>query len=186
MKVGWYKVIIMLLVVLNASLMYQNWRLKTTTEIHIVEPSEYVGELTIPDLRVADTAGRSVSLAELAAGQPNCFFVFYSPSDCPSCFNEKTFWTEIAERTEIPVIGVASNASSTELWAWNRNNQIPIVTYVDTTFAVHDSMRFKVMPLKLLVNSYGKILWADPARIEPKEQRAFWGDLTYVMRRDEE
>lgn len=184
MKIVWYKIIIVMLVLLNLALLYQNRKLKSSTDPQIIPPGEFLARLKLPDVFVISGEDQSISLVKIAARQAYTVFIFYSPSDCPNCFGEKTLWEAIPKKSGIPVVGIASNSDVEELRTWNRNMGINLDTYVDTTFAIVDSMLFQNMPIKLLVDSSGAVLWADPARLERWQQDEFWIELEYVVRQN--
>gem|GEM_PF-3718874 len=97
----------------------------------------------------------------------------------PSRPNE--LWQAIPDRGDIPVFGVATSPDSRELWQWVENTEIPIEVYLDTTFAIEDLMEFQQTPLKVLVDSEGTVIWADPPREPGPARESFWKELADAM-----
>lgn len=177
MKTIWYKVIIIILLGLNAALLYQNHQIKAAPTNSRIGPEAYVGRLQLPDYPVTDQGGYPTDLLTLAGNSEHTMFIFFSPSDCPSCFDERHLWGQITDRTQLPVVGIATSPDSRELWQWVDNMEMPIDIYLDTTFVIEHTMEFQMTPLKLLVNSSGTIVWADPPREPGSAREHFWEDL---------
>lgn len=181
MKALWYKIIIFILIVFNVLLVYQNHRLKAKNSFPLVNPKMYVRQLNLHDAKVINRNNQPVSLLELAKKNVHTLFVFFSPSDCPACFGEKELWAQVPKRANIPVYGIATHPVSRELWQWVDNNEIPIPVYLDTTFAIEDVMDFQITPLKILTDSAGRVIWADPPRQPGSQRESFWEVLSHAL-----
>ena len=182
MKTIWYKVIIVILLGFNMALLYQNHQIKAGSINSLISPNVYLDRLQLPDYQVTDRRGHSTGLLTLAGNSEHTMFIFFSPSDCPSCFNERYLWGQISDRIQLPVIGIASSPDSRELWQWVTNMEMPIDVYLDTTFAIEHTMEFQMTPLKVLVNSTGAIIWADPPREPGSAREHFWEELGNAIR----
>jgi len=181
MKALWYKVIIAILLAFNLLLLYQNHQLKVEGSRRLHRPEMYVRQLQLPGVSVTDRDNHPASLIDLVEANPHTMLVFFSPSDCPPCFNEKELWEQIPIRGNVPIYGIATSPDSRELWQWVDNSGIPIKVYLDTTFAIEEVMQFRQTPLKVLVNSFGKVVWADPPREPGSARDAFWKELADAM-----
>lgn len=181
MKPLWYKLIIVILLIFNALLLYQNYGLKAESSRQLVDPKMYVRQLQLPDVPVVDRDNHPSSLSDLVKGNSHTMLVFFSPSDCPPCFSEKELWEQIPDRGNMPVYGIATSPDSRELWQWIDNSEILIEVYLDTTFAIEDLMEFQQTPLKVLVDSVGTVIWADPSREPGPARESFWKELANAM-----
>ena len=181
MKPIWYKLVIAILLAFNVLLLYQNHQLKAEGSRQLVDSKMYVRQLQLPDVPVVDRDNHPASLLDLVKGNSHTMLVFFSPSDCPPCFSEKELWEQIPGRGNMPVYGIATSPDSRELWQWVENTEIPIEVYLDTTFAIEDLMEFQHTPLKVLVDSVGTVIWADPPREPGPTRESFWKELTNAM-----
>lgn len=187
-KLTWYKIGFYVAVILDLMLAWQLYRIKYADE----SAAEYgnrgyaltnyiLGIQRLPDVTVIDRNGGEYRLPQLAGEDQPAVFVFFTPGDCPVCFEEKSLWQEIPDRSGVAVYGVASNPDADEFWRWVDQTGINIPVYLDTTFAALDSMDFRVRPLKVVVDGYGVAVWADPVRKTPPARQAFWGELRTVL-----
>ena len=184
MKTRWPYALIAMLVVLNLLLLYQNVTLKTRSETHsarLTPVGEYVNQAILPDLPVQDEEGISHTLRRLVETEPFTLLVFFSPSDCPTCFAEAELWQEVREKRDVAVYGIGTSPNGKEFWQWVKHSGITIDVYLDTTFSVDGMMQFTTTPLKVLSNSEGVILWADPPRERGEDENQFWGDLDHAL-----
>lgn len=90
-------------------------------------------------------------------------FIFFTPWDCNSCFDEVPFWKEISERFEnrLKVIGIGSSDSIEMLKHFVEKNNIKILTLYDLNNFLFLQLRLKdsfVTPIKFLTNEQGIIL----------------------------
>lgn len=173
---------IALLVVMNLILFAEVCRLKSGPPPAPVDVTSYIGHPTLPDVVVIDDDGNSYRLREAPGNELPTMMVFFSSSDCPNCFSEKTLWAEVATTGTARVMGVAVSASQAEFREWVSYMDFAIPLYLDTTFCIFDSMDFKVTPLKVLVKGDGEVVWADPPRLSKPEQQAFWRDFNHAVK----
>jgi hypothetical protein len=184
MKNIFYKISVAVLVILNGVLLVRTQHIKSEAVDDSPNIAEYINKTKLPNISILDRNGRLVKIYDLIKGKPQTMFIFFNPSDCPSCLEEKFLWGQIAERGLVRAIGLASNASSQEFWSWAEQERFPIEIYLDTSFALADSLQFRATPLKLLVDENGKIYWVDPLRIGPRAQKIFWKELSSALEKN--
>lgn len=148
-----------------------------------IEPdlTGYIGRPSLPEIDLIAEDGSTVSLPSLVRGGPPTCLIFFSSSDCPTCFDDRRLWTDIPERTGARVFGVACSSDVAEFRRWEAQTGFGVEVYLDTTFRVLDTMNFRLTPLKVLFDRSGRPVWVDPPRITPEEQNHFWEDLTYAL-----
>ncbi|MFZ5980885.1 MAG: TlpA family protein disulfide reductase [Candidatus Zixiibacteriota bacterium] len=175
------KGLIAVLFVINLLLLAEVYRLKSGPAPLLVDISSYIEQPELPEVPVADSSGKLVNLCEVVARDMPTLMVFFSSSDCPNCFSEKSLWSEVSDETATRVVGVAVSSSGPEFWQWVSYMDFPIPIYLDTTYAIFDSMQFRVTPLKVLVKENGDLMWADPPRLSKPEQMLFWREFNYAI-----
>jgi len=175
------KALMAVLIVMNLLLFVQVYRLKSGTGPALVDISSYIGRPELPDVAIADRDGNTVKLRALVAEDEPTLMVFFSSSDCPNCFSEKSLWSQVSAETAAHVVGIAVSASAHEFWRWVSHMDFSIPIYLDTTFSVFDSMRFRVTPLKELIREGGDLVWAYPPRLSEPEQASFWRDFRHAI-----
>ncbi|MDD4051293.1 MAG: hypothetical protein PHR28_05265 [candidate division Zixibacteria bacterium] len=175
-RVG-YGVIIGLLVAANLLLLAHLWRNRDDPPRRSTDLSYYMKRVTLPDVIVTDSGGQSVRLLTLIENAAPALLVVFSPSDCPACLEERHVWSQVSRSGQASVIGIAASASADEFWKWAAGLKFDIPLFLDTCFALPDSMEFRVMPLKVLADRSGNIWWADPPRLDGNEMARFSNDL---------
>jgi hypothetical protein len=175
-RVG-YGVIIGLLIVANLLLLAHLWRNRDNPPRRSTDLSYYMKRVTLPDVIVTDSGGQSVRLLTLIEDSAPALLVVFSPSDCPACLEERRLWSRLYHSGRVSVIGIAASPSADEFWTWAAPLEFDIPLYLDTCFALPDSMEFRVMPLKVLADRSGRIRWADPPRLDGDEMARFSDDL---------
>lgn len=187
MRTRWYMLCIAVLAVFNAVLLVQNYRLKNSIleATVLTEPSEYMARTLLPDVAVLDKSGHAESILQVAGARLHTLLVFFSPNDCPACFDERRLWSQIEARTGVPVVGIASSSDPRELYQWLKANEIVIDVYVDTLGAIDQYLELTRTPLKVLVNSQGSVIWADPTREVGPTMISFWEEFESVVDRQE-
>lgn len=169
--------IISLLVVINVLLLVQVLRRPGEASRISADPSEYMTRTSLPDVYLLDSVGQNVRLLTLLEEKAPSLLIVFSPSDCPACMEERRLWSQVYRSGRMPVIGIAASASADEFWTWAAQLKFDIPLYLDTCFAVPDSMGLRVMPLKMVVDQTGRIRWADPPRLSNGEWKEFLHDL---------
>lgn len=139
--------------------------------------AEYLSSPTIPDVAVIDSLGRSISSRELVRGQGPLIVVLFTPGDCSSCFDERDLWAEIPKRAGIPVMAIVANDDVGEFRDWAAGFEFGIPVYIDTNYAVLDSMGVLKRPLKILFDEDGRARWADGTRSSSLSREQYWPDL---------
>jgi hypothetical protein len=135
----------------------------------------------LTDVPLFDRDGETLSLRQRLDKLAPAMIVVFSPSDCPSCLDEKWLWIEAADRCHIDLIGIACSSDRDEFWKWVEITEIPFTVFLDTSYAVIDSLRPAITPMKLLVDRKGMLVWADPPRLDEHTAQKFMGDLEYAM-----
>jgi peroxiredoxin len=171
------------MVLVNLILAFELYQTRRAVSHPLADISLYVDNPVLPAVTLSDIEGGEFVFPDLAAGYSPTVLIFFSPSDCPNCFGEKDIWAELQQRGQARVYGIAVSADSREFWLWAARSRIPIDIFLDTTFAVFDSMQFKVTPLKVLLDDEGRPVWADPPRLSVQEQEQFWEDFDNAIAR---
>lgn len=180
MKSRWIYVLTVLLVAANIALLAQVRHLRGSAYAVIAPPEVYVNSDRLPEVTVLSRMGKQAPLLELVSGNEHTLIVLFSPSDCPPCFSESEVWEAVPDRASISVYGVGMHVNADEFFQWVDNSGFGMDTYLDTS-GMLAQMGWRVSPLKVLVDSTGRILWADPPR-EPGPARVrFWRDLSYAI-----
>ncbi len=177
MKKSWLYGIIILLILINGVLLYQNYNLKKPKK-----EREYLKNILIPDINLFDLDGDKINLGEFVESSSLSFVVVFSPTDCGVCLSERVLWEEVRSRHKINVLGVVYHPDKRELIQWIENQKLSIPVVWDSADQVKDALEVETSPLKLLVNSKGSVIWTDPARITNEDRLNFWKDLENVLK----
>ncbi|MDD4052918.1 MAG: hypothetical protein PHR28_13615, partial [candidate division Zixibacteria bacterium] len=172
---------IAVLLCLNVALLAKIRGITGGSDVHLNSPDLFMHRTQIPSGDMMGRDGAMGNLGELIRHRPLTMLIFFSPNDCPTCFSEKTLWARIYPESGIPVYGIASHSSPDELWRWTEITGITVPMYVDTSYRINAAMAFERTPLKVLVDSTGYVIWADPFRDIGKETDQFWSDFAYVL-----
>lgn len=176
MRKSWLYGIIILLILMNGILLYQRYTLKKP------EKREYTKNIRIPDIDLFDISGDRVNLREFVKGSSLSFLVIFSPMDCGVCLSERVLWEELRSQNGIEILGVAYHPDKRELIQWIKNQRLSIPVVWDSTHRLKDALEIETTPLKLLVNSRGKVIWSDPVRMTKEERLDFWNDLENALK----
>jgi peroxiredoxin len=183
MKLVWWKIGFAAMFLINLILAFELYQTKLAVSHPLADISLYIDNPVLPNVTLSNREGGEFDFTELAGEYSPTVLVFFSPSDCPNCFAEKVIWAELVQRGKARVYGIAVSADSREFWLWASRSRIPVDVYLDTTFAIFDSMQFKVTPLKVLLDDEGRPVWADPPRLSVQEQEQFWEDFDNAIAR---
>ena len=94
-------------------------------------------------------------------------FIFFTPWDCQSCFDEIPFWHQLQKKFtgRLNVIAIGTANSLNLLRHFIDKNDISILTIYDENESLFSLLGLKdsgITPAKLLVNSRGAILNLNP------------------------
>ncbi|GAG22960.1 unnamed protein product, partial [marine sediment metagenome] len=95
-------------------------------------------------------------------------FIFFTPWDCQSCFDEIPFWRQLKNKFNgrLNVIGIGAANSLNLLRHFVNKNDISILTIFDENeylFSLLGLNESGLTPAKILVNSRGAILNLNPS-----------------------
>jgi len=169
------------LVAINIVLAVYLFNTRDADNRHRYDVLTLVENPVLTDVALLDPDGESLSLQQRLDKLAPAMIVVFSPSDCPSCLDEKWLWIEAAARCQIDLIGVACSSDRDEFWKWLEITEIPFTVFLDTSYAVIDSLRPVITPMKLLVDRKGILVWADPPRLDEHTAQKFIEDLEYAM-----
>jgi hypothetical protein len=186
MCLGIYKGVISGLLILNIILIFQVLHLKQSPSIlssSAISVDDYMKRPKVPNVTVLDSSGQANPILNLLDSLNPVMFVFFSPSDCPSCFEERRLWSAVNRSGLVRVYGIACHADPVEFWNWVRQTGFEIPLFLDTSYVIIDSMSFRTTPLKTLVDQQGRVLWCDLPRIDNQSIRQFWKEFPNVCAR---
>ncbi len=163
--------IIIILVILNAILLYQNHQLK----------KGYLEEAVITKwgklkyFSLQDFDGRYYTTENIISEKDYTLFIFFSLSDCPSCLMEKNVWEEIHKMNKVKVIGIVSHDDEIELKSWIENSNLSFTTLYDKNKKVTEFIKkqhnINATPLKILVARSGEIIVINTSQQDPNRHR---------------
>ena len=182
MNKSWVKIVIGLLVAVNLALLAKIYVDRSNAKRNLYDVSSYLGQDRLPNVLVTDRNGKGYYLPELTKSDKPTMVVFFTPSDCPNCLDEKIIWEELINEYDINVVAVSSSPDKQEFWQWESFTKIPVPLYLDTTYAAVDSMYLETTPLKVLFNKNNTAVWADPPRLDEHTQKEFYKDLEYAIK----
>ena len=173
--------LLFLLIVLNMLLVYQNISLKRAS-VKQDSPSA-PQERYIPDLTLFNLKGEEVNLREIVIREQSkpTLLVFFSPTDCGACLSERTIWEKVAQENMAKVLTVASHPDLGELKTWLESADFRLPVLFDSTESAIEKLGIAATPLKVLTAPSGRVIWTDPARLTPEEQRNFWRDFGQAL-----
>lgn len=174
-------VIIFFLVILNLILLFRGRNLNKKPFLQNTDISLYTKQKSLPSVKVVNRAGFITSIERLIDTSGLTLLIFFTPSDCPSCFSEKELWKRVKESGLARTAAIACNSDPKEFWKWVDATGFDIPIYLDSTFASIDTLNLSTTPMKILVNNSGDIVWADPPRLDPYAVRSFFDELSYYI-----
>lgn len=177
----WYKILLGIMILLNIILFTKFYNLKFAQAHTLTDVSSYMVRMNLPNVAVTNKLGESFFLPQLAKKYAPAIFIFFSPSDCPNCLSEIPLWKEIEDTYNMNVLAIATASDSNEFWQWEAFTKIPVTVYLDTSYAVVDSMGFSTTPIKVLLNQNGIPVWASPPCLTKTDQEEFYRELEYAV-----
>jgi peroxiredoxin len=103
-------------------------------------------------------------------------FIFFTPTDCQSCFGEIPFWNELAQKFErsMSVVAIGTAESKEFLRYFVQSNAISIQAVFDERQNLFKRLALLdtgLTPLKILVTSEGLIVNADGSTYNRREMQ---------------
>lgn len=169
-------IIVVFLTILNFLLLYKVITLyKYIKTSHNLAPSDknYLRINSVPYFDLFDLKGKRYTTGEIVNISPFTLLVFFSLTDCASCLMEHELWQKIAKRELINVVGIARHIDKDELKIWVENSGINFPILYDRDSQITQNFGIKNTPLKILINSEGKVLLIDSVRTTPNEKEEF-------------
>jgi peroxiredoxin len=148
-----------LLLAANIALLVQNLKLKKSLGNQVHSSSNLMSEITAaPDFMVFDLDGKELHSSEILANPSFKILIFFSPSDCITCFNKVDFWKEVKERENLDIIGIVQHINIIELKNWIESEKFQFQIYCDLENKVKQAFRINATPLMMLIDEIGHIL----------------------------
>ncbi|MDP2209911.1 MAG: redoxin domain-containing protein [Bacteroidota bacterium] len=166
--------IIIILVLLNATLLYQNYQLKKDKKDNIKEVVITKGS-KLKYFSLKDIDGRNYTSENIISENDYTLFILFSLYDCPSCLMEKIVWEEIHKMNKVKVMGIVSHDDEIELKSWIENSNLSFTTLHDKNEKVTEFIKkqhnINVTPLKILVARSGEIVLINASQQDPNRHR---------------
>lgn len=99
--------------------------------------------------------------------------VILDPTGCGSCLEENVLWNEIYEDGKINVDVIVTHNNKEETLDYAKNTPLKMPVYIDSTYQSLTRLAPETVPVKLLVDREGKILWAGYVTYSPEERKLF-------------
>ncbi|MDI6786448.1 MAG: redoxin domain-containing protein [bacterium] len=163
--------IIIILLILNAALLYQNYQLKKdyTEEVVIKKGSK------LKYFSLQDIDGKHYTSENIISENDYTLFILFSLSDCPSCLMEKNVWEEIHKINKVRVIGIVSHNYEIELISWIENSNLSFTILHDKNGKVTEYFKkqhnINATPLKIVVDRNGEIIVINTSQPDPNRHR---------------
>lgn len=173
-----YLILLFLLLFSNVFVLLENRQLKKmiaqNRQSYQVElASLKLKQKKIPHLLLQDIEGKVHSLETVIKQKPYTLFIFFSPSDCSVCLEEKTLWRKLQDLGSVNVIGISPYKYYDELKQWIKNVELSLSVLHDQDAQMTRTLGIIDTPTKVLADSLGQILLIDGLRSSPHEQEAF-------------
>jgi len=182
MKSKYFIWIIILLVVINFLLLYKNYILKKQIKADIdIMINPPLSVKSVPYFVLYDLNGVMQNSQEIVNNFPFTLLVFFSPTDCASCLEEKNLWNIILKEGEVGIVGIARHIDEKELKDWIENSEIFFPVFYDVESIVTEKFGIIKTPMKVLVNNMGEILLFDRVRITLSAQEEFIEELDKIL-----
>lgn len=111
--------------------------------------------------------------------------VLVDPTGCGSCLDEKVLWNNLNSSKIVNLIIVVADHISNEAIKYVRESDIRAENiYLDTSFLYPKQLMPKYLPVKLLVNRSGDILFADYVREGEENRDRFQSALTQFIKEE--
>ncbi len=162
--------IIILLVILNATLLYQNYKLKNGDRISDDVEIKKGGKLLYFALK--DVEGNVYTSSSIVSENNYTLFILFTLTDCPSCLMEKNIWEEIHKSKKVSVVGIVFHGDEIELKSWIINSNLSFTILVDkdkkVTELIKNKFNIDATPSKLLVANNGDVIFIQSAQPNPE------------------
>lgn len=138
--------IVSFLLIINIALLYKNnsLRKKPTFKIR-----------SIPNFVLYDLEGKRFEYNKIINISGYTLIIFFSPTDCVSCLNEKKLWKRISDEKKINILGIARHIDKKELINWIKNSEIYFPILYDMESKITKMLGINITPTKILVNNKG-------------------------------
>lgn len=161
---------------------YKNIHSKKTAKVNAASsknpclPIKY-----IPDFVLWDLNDMSYSSQDILKDSGYILLVFFSIYDCALCLYEMELWKRIFEERKLKIIGITGTADREELKDWTEKNGIFFPVLYDTESQATKNFGISETPLKVLIDSSGKILLVDNAKITYREREEFITKIDKIL-----
>jgi len=161
-KLKYLVLCILLLLAINITLLVQNLQLKKSLNAKVQTSSNLILRITaVPDFMVHDLNGRELFSSEIFETPSFKLFVFFSTSDCRTCFIKDDFWKQVKDRENLELIGIVQHVDINELRDWVDSEKFEFPIYCDREHKVKNAFGVNETPMMILSDRTGHILFVD-------------------------
>lgn len=103
-------------------------------------------------------------------------FIFFTPTDCPSCLREATVWENLfrdRQSLDLSIIGIVDHGSQQEAEALQQQLGTSFPVLFDPQSTLRNVFGIRETPEKILVDRQEKVLLTDAGNQTPETQLAF-------------
>jgi peroxiredoxin len=112
-------------------------------------------------------------------------FIFFSPTDCPSCLDEFRVWESLSrsyERSRLQVVGILINTSLDESRSFMKALKPSFRLYLDNAKEIERTMGLPHdTPFKVVTGPDGKVVFADGPNFDSSKQKAFGDKVISIL-----
>lgn len=162
MKLKYLVLCILLLLAINITLLVQNLQLKKSLNAQVQASTNLTLRITaVPDFMVHDLNGRELFSSEIFETPSFKLFIFFSTSDCRTCFIKDDFWKQLKDRENLEVIGIVQHVDINELRDWVDSEKFEFKIYCDREYKVKNAFGINETPMMILSDITGHILFVS-------------------------
>lgn len=162
MKSKYLVICILFLLAINIGLLFKNLQLKKSLNTQIGLSSNFILRITaVPDFTVHDLNGKELHSSEILENPSFKLLIFFSPSDCITCFLKDDFWKQIKDRKNLEILGIVQHSNINELKNWVESEKFQYQIYCDRGYKVKQAFGINETPVMILADEIGHILFVS-------------------------
>ena len=120
---------------------------------------------------------KNVPITNYLKGAKYLLIIFFEPTECGSCLNEKTLWNKISKNKICPVVGITALEDSAEFHEYMIQAGLDFPVFYDPSACIEKNLQIPDTPCKMLISKDGKILLADYVRKTDESKNEFISNL---------
>ena len=177
---------IVILLILNAFLLIQNYQLKNSLSIN----QEYLmlhieaiknNKLKLPKIDIRNLNYMHVNLDSIINSNEYSLLVIFSPSDCGNCLEqEQILWQDLAELQNVELLGISHHKYLNELKEYVYNENINFDVFQENDGKLIEWLHPLTSPLKILVDRNRNIVFVDNIRLSTSSRRRLLKIITLL------